>query len=146
MGIDLRAIAAFFFEVYGSPGRGLKRTDRSWRGGVAKQELDSPGYIPRAPRFPIQTRLHYRANGSSTWEVGTAVNISRSGILFEGRQQFEPETMLEMRIILPAEITRGGPVNILCRGPVIRRGLTPPPDPHPVMAMTIDHYRLAPAE
>ncbi len=81
----------------------------------------SPGQpTPRARRFPIQTPLQYRASGSTGWSAGTTLNISRSGVLFRAAGEIELATMLEMRIVFPAEITRAAPANVVCLGRVVR--------------------------
>lgn len=78
-------------------------------------------FEPRAQRFPMRTDIWYRASGRPAWSQGEIVNISRSGILFWAGNEIEPKTRLEMRIVFPADMTGGAPVDVVCWGPVIRK-------------------------
>lgn len=75
----------------------------------------------RAPRFPIQAPLRYRASGDPAWHKGATVNLSRSGVLFSSENEIEPATMMELCIVFPPEITGGVAANVVCMGPVVRR-------------------------
>ena len=55
-----------------------------------------------------------------SWSHGFTVNISRSGVLFRAEEDIVPKTVLEMRIVFPAEITGSQPANVICWGPVVR--------------------------
>ncbi len=104
---------------------------------------DTSQYTVRAPRFPIQTSLQYRQEGESEWHAGVTINISRSGVLFRADKNVMPDAVLEMQIVLPAEVTGEVPARVFCRGPVVR---TAPPDPldnRPVLAAAISRYRFA---
>jgi len=96
----------------------------------------------RAPRFPIQTPLHYRESGRQGWSDGTTVNISFTGVLFRAAKPLDPKTMIEMRILIPAEITGKGPANVVCWGPVVRTVPAGPDDRRPALAASILDYRL----
>lgn len=97
----------------------------------------------RAERFPIRTSLRYRASGESAWSEGTTLNISRSGVFFRAEKEVDLKTVLEMRILFPAEIIGENPANVLCWGPVVR--MVPPESPHglPAVAVAILRYRFA---
>jgi hypothetical protein len=97
---------------------------------------------PRAPRFPIQTTVHYRVSGEHDWHEGTSINISRTGVLFKAEDDLPPQTVLEMRIQFPAELTGDTPTNVVCWGPIIRRGWVEHPDSHPALAALIVRYRF----
>jgi hypothetical protein len=101
--------------------------------------------VPRAHRFPISAPILYRERGESEWNEGTTVNISRSGILFRSSRDLQLKSMLEMRILFPAEITGGAEADVICWGPVVRSGEATPPDPRPCFAAAIVHYQIRPA-
>ena len=98
---------------------------------------------PRARRFPIQTPFEYRPSGDPEWLTGETVNISRSGVLFRAGKKLEPETMLEMHIVFPGEITGGDPVNVHCWGPVVRSDRLHGSESVPALAAAIVKYRFA---
>ncbi len=97
---------------------------------------------PRAERFPIRTPLRYREGGQADWNEGTTVNISRSGVLFSAEKNVEPKTVLELRIMFPAEVIGGVPANVVCWGPVVRTQPNQLPDQRPELAVAIHRYRL----
>ena len=101
------------------------------------------GYQPRAERFPIRTALRYRPSGESAWSEGTTLNISRSGVFFRAEKEVDLKTVLEMRILFPAEVVGEAPANVLCWGPVVRT--VPPESPHglPAVAVSILRHRFA---
>ncbi len=100
------------------------------------------GLKPRAERFPIRTPLRYRESGQTAWSRGTTVNISRSGVLFSAEKELLPKTMLELRILFPAEISAGTPANVICWGPVVRAERPNSPDQQPALAVAIRSYRF----
>jgi hypothetical protein len=117
---------------------------------IQKREVDLPSdprqeeraYAPRAERFPIRTPLRYRESGQAAWSEGTTVNISRSGVLFCAEKKIEPKTLLELRILFPADIVGENPANVICWGPVVR---SEPPKFHnrqPGLAVSILRYRF----
>jgi PilZ domain len=100
-------------------------------------------FRPRAERFPIRTPLRYRGSGESAWSEGTTLNISRSGVFFRAEKEVDLKTVLEMRILFPADVAGETPANVLCWGPVVRT--VPPESPHglPAVAVEILRYRFA---
>ena len=104
------------------------------------------GFRPRAERFPIRTPVRYREGGQSDWSEGTTVNISRSGVFFFAEKEILPRTMLELRILFPAEVIGGNPANVICWGPVVRTEHLRPPDHQPALAVAIRSYRFTRAE
>lgn len=102
-----------------------------------------PNYVDRAPRFPIQTSLHYRQGGEVDWHEGTTVNISRTGILFHPDHDIDLQTVLEMRIIFPTEITGTAPTRVVCWGPVVRSETSTGLEPLPMIAASILRYRFS---
>jgi hypothetical protein len=94
-----------------------------------------PTLKTRPRRFPIQTPLCYRQRGAAEWNETITVNISRSGVLFETARELPVDTLLEMKILFPATITRGEPANVICWGPVVRTESSK-------AAAAIIHYRF----
>src|SRR5260370_215337 len=43
-----------------------------------------PSWVPRARRLKLNLPLRYRVKNLSTWSEGTILNISQSGVLFDG--------------------------------------------------------------
>ncbi len=74
----------------------------------------------RAQRFQLHLPLRYRRLGESTWHVGTTQNISRSGLLFEADETLQPNSQLEINLVLPAEISGLTGTEVVCRGEVVR--------------------------
>ena len=104
---------------------------------------EGTGYTPRAPRFPLQVPLRYRESGMMHWREGETLNISRTGILFRSKQGLPLRSVLEMRIVFPAEIVRSSvPTTIACWGPVVRSQLLEFPETRPAFAATIRGYRF----
>ena len=89
----------------------------------------------RAERFPIRTKVWYRASRRPVWSPGESINISRSGILFRAGKDIEPGTLIEMRILFPADMTGGVPMDVVCTGPVVRQEASS-------MAAAILNYRF----
>jgi hypothetical protein len=98
--------------------------------------------VQRAPRFAIRTPVQFRESGQGTWSEGTTVNISRSGVLFNADNLLERETMLEMRIIFPAEVTGAVPMSVVCWGPVVRKEFALAGQGSSAVAAAIFHYRF----
>lgn len=74
----------------------------------------------RAQRFQLHLPLRYRQLGESQWHVGTTENISRSGMLFHTDDVLQPNSQLEINLVLPAEIAGLSGTEVVCRGEVVR--------------------------
>jgi PAS domain S-box-containing protein len=74
----------------------------------------------RAQRFQLHLPLRYRRLGESQWHVGTTENISRSGLLFRSDDVLQPNSQLEINLVLPAEIAGLSGTEVVCRGEVVR--------------------------
>ena len=74
----------------------------------------------RAQRFQLHLPLRYRRLGEQQWHVGTTENISRSGLLFEADELLQPNSQLEINLVLPAEIAGLSETEVVCRGEVVR--------------------------
>jgi hypothetical protein len=96
----------------------------------------------RARRFAIPMALSYRPHLEKRWYSGQTVNISRSGVLFRAEFPLEPATPVQMRVVFPAEVFQEGPVEVLCRGTVVRVESPSGNESLPSLATTISDYRL----
>ena len=74
----------------------------------------------RAQRFQLHLPLRYRRLGETQWHVGTTENISRSGMLFHTDDVLQPNSQLEINLVLPAEIAGLAGTEVVCRGEVVR--------------------------
>ena len=74
----------------------------------------------RAQRFQLRLPLRYRRLGETEWHVGSTENISRSGMLFHTDDVLEPNSQLEINLVLPAEIAGLSGTEVVCRGEVVR--------------------------
>jgi PAS domain S-box-containing protein len=74
----------------------------------------------RAQRFQLHLPLRYRRLGETEWHVGTTENISRSGLLFQSDDVLQPNSQLEINLVLPAEIAGLAGTEVVCRGEVVR--------------------------
>ena len=74
----------------------------------------------RARRFNLHLPLHYRPLGEKSWRPGTTENISRSGLLFQAQELLLPNALLEISLVLPAEIAGLAATEVICRGEVVR--------------------------
>jgi PAS domain S-box-containing protein len=74
----------------------------------------------RAQRFQLHLPLRYRRLGEAQWHVGKTENISRSGLLFQTDDVLQPNSQLEINLVLPAEIAGLAGTEVVCRGEVVR--------------------------
>jgi len=74
----------------------------------------------RARRFNLHLPLRYRPVGEKTWRPGTTENISRSGLLFRANETLQPNSQLEINLVLPVEIGGIAATEVVCRGEVVR--------------------------
>ena len=74
----------------------------------------------RAKRFQLHLPLRYRRLGEKDWHVGTTENISRSGMLFQADEVLQPNSQLEINLVLPQEIAGLSSTEVVCRGEVVR--------------------------
>ncbi len=79
-----------------------------------------PTWVPRARRLKLNLALRYRVKNLSTWSEGTIVNISQSGVLFQGTTEVPVNALVEMVFEMPEEISGQKNSNVLCQGRVIR--------------------------
>jgi len=74
----------------------------------------------RAQRFQLHLPLRYRRLGETNWHEGKTENISRSGMLFQADEALQPSALLEINLVLPAEIAGLSATEVVCRGEVVR--------------------------
>ncbi len=63
--------------------------------------------------------LHYRCVGWNDWIEGTAVNVSRTGLVFEGEQPIANGSAVEFWLEIPGDHARPA-TRVLCAGTVVR--------------------------
>jgi two-component system cell cycle sensor histidine kinase/response regulator CckA len=74
----------------------------------------------RAQRFQLHLPLKYRRLDEEKWHSGETRNISRSGLLFQAEDPLQPNVILEINLVLPAEIAGLSPTEVICKGEVVR--------------------------
>lgn len=97
----------------------------------------------RAERFPLHMPVLYREPRGGAWFEGKTENISRSGVLFRTESVLNPNTTVEMRVVLPVVIKDEAPCEIRCKGVVVRMEQSNIRGAPPALAVTIQHYRIA---
>ncbi|HMD98294.1 MAG TPA: PilZ domain-containing protein [Terriglobia bacterium] len=107
------------------------------------EQLPTSGFSPRSRRFPIETTIYYRKQGSSHWQQGRTLNISESGVLFGARQAPSPRTAVEMTFSLPVEGRIEAGAQVICHGEIVRNAPGAGSNDLQHVAATIVSYRLA---
>ena len=74
--------------------------------------------VARAHRFVMTLPIRYRTTTTPDWTSGTTLNISTTGVLFEGDTVPPLAQSIEMDLILPQTV--GGGARVLARGAVTR--------------------------
>lgn len=97
--------------------------------------------MSRAQRFQLQLPLKYRRLDEQTWHTGETKNISRSGLLFEAEDVLQPNVVLEINLVLPAEIAGLSPTEVICKGEVVRTE-RPSGERMPALAAKILQYQF----
>jgi len=81
---------------------------------------DTPEHSPRAQRYVVPMSMLYREAGDPTWHEGRTENVSRSGVLFLAEHLIEPDTSIEMVLMIPIEIAGDTAGTAMCHGRIIR--------------------------
>jgi PAS domain S-box-containing protein len=76
--------------------------------------------VSRAQRFQLHLPLKYRRLDEEKWHDGETKNISRSGLLFQAEDLLQPNVILEINLVLPAEIAGLSPTEVICKGEIVR--------------------------
>ncbi len=105
-------------EVLDSERNPLEAAMSSRTGSSVVAERKVPPF--RARRFNLHLPLRYRQLGEQNWRAGTTENISRSGLLFQAQELLHPNALLEISLVLPAEIAGLAATEVICRGEVVR--------------------------
>jgi CheY-like chemotaxis protein len=105
-------------EVLDSERTPLEATMSSRTGSSVVAERKVPPF--RARRFNLHLPLRYRPLGEQNWRAGTTENISRSGLLFQAQELLHPNAILEISLVLPADIAGLAATEVICRGEVVR--------------------------
>jgi hypothetical protein len=79
-----------------------------------------PSWVPRARRLKLNIPLRYRVKSLSTWSEGTILNLSQSGVLFDGPAELPVNALVEMVFEMPEEISGQKNSQVLCQGRIIR--------------------------
>jgi len=96
----------------------------------------------RAPRFPLQLAIRYRAVGNAEWRQGRTENISSSGVLLQGPYTLQPDTAVEFMLALAS--ATGPRTEISCRGRVVRMVEPMNLQKHTGFAVAIEQYDFIP--
>jgi PAS domain S-box-containing protein len=99
--------------------------------------------VSRAKRFNLHIPLKYRLVGERVWSKATTENISRSGLLFRAERIIQPQTQLEINLVLPEEISGLSTAEVICRGEVVRT-IPEPPTMNAALAAKILRYEFPP--
>jgi DNA-binding response OmpR family regulator len=116
----------------------------SARAGIGSEARVLRDRVPRfrAQRFNLHLPLRYRQVGEQGWRQGTTSNISRSGLLFNAEEVLQPNSQLEINLVLPAEIAGLSPTEVICRGEVVRSMSGEGAETSPSLAAKILQYHF----
>ena len=96
----------------------------------------------RAQRFRLQIPLRYRVSSDSEWRKGVTTNISYTGMLFRGEGPAELGAPIEIRLVLPSEMTKQRAAEVVCQGTVTRAERPKGNGEAPIVATRISYYRF----
>jgi hypothetical protein len=134
--------------------RRTERVDRSKAESTAqasstrrsRSHARKPSWVPRARRLRLETPLRYRVKNLGSWYEGVIENLSQSGLLFQGKQRFPENTLVEMVFEMPEEISGQKNSTVLCQGRIIRAKESgkeqPKSDVSPALAASILDYKF----
>jgi hypothetical protein len=98
--------------------------------------------VLRAERYEIGTAIRFRIQGERGWHCGMTENISVTGVLIRASLDLDPNTAIEMKFVLPVELSGESAAEIICRGVIVRSSKCNPPSGAIVIASTITHSRF----
>jgi PAS domain S-box-containing protein len=96
----------------------------------------------RAQRFQLHLPLKYRRLDEQNWHNGETKNISRSGLLFQAEDLLQPNVILEINLVLPAEIAGLSPTEVVCKGEIVRTVASNGEKMPPALAAKILQYHF----
>jgi hypothetical protein len=125
----------------------MRRTERvaatlTEPGSRRRPREKKPSWVPRARRLKLNLPLRYRVKNLSTWSEGTIVNISQSGVLFQGATELPVNALVEMVFEMPEEISGQKNSNVLCQGRIIRSKESHSSDQGSGLAASILDYKF----
>jgi len=97
--------------------------------------------IARDSRFPLAVPMEYRHTREQGWHEGRTINVSGSGVLFEGPQGLQPGAPVELRLSLRG-VASGLAPDFRCTGRIMRVALAAAEPSGSVMAAQFDDYRF----
>ena len=106
----------------------------------------TPGNSRRAQRFAIRAHVRFRRTGETNWCEGNTENISRSGLLFRAEDFLQPKTSVEIRFMLPVEVSKEPAAEVICRGTIVRTMSPTNGQGSHMLAATIADYCFVRAE
>ncbi len=96
----------------------------------------------RSQRYLLSLPLRYRSTGQIEWKAGVIINVSGSGLLFEGELPLHPGIGIEVWFALPQVDRRRAGAQVFASGFVVRCEETTQP---PQTAARMVNPTLAPA-
>jgi PAS domain S-box-containing protein len=108
----------------------------------AARAVPQPAAASRAERFQLRLPLKYRRFDEEKWHAGETRNISRSGVLFQAEDLLQLNVLLEINLVLPAEIAGLSPTEVLCRGQIVRTEMANEGEVPPALAAKILQYHF----
>jgi hypothetical protein len=107
--------------------------------------MNTPRYVPRAPRVSLPSWILYRPTGEVRWREGRIENVSHSGVLFHGSESVDIEMPVEIMLTVPDGVGGGVSGTSIGRGHIVRRG-TERSDARPTLAAAITAWEMLPAD
>jgi len=94
-------------------------------------------------RFPLALPITIRPKKMSRTAAGTTANVSAAGVYIQSSANLEVGSLIEFDITLPPEIVGTRlPVEIVCKGRVVRMESTSKGKKKNGIACVIDHYKF----
>jgi hypothetical protein len=106
------------------------------------QSANERQHVPRAQRFVTELACRYRETGTTVWHKGLTANISVSGVLFHAAKALQPQTAIELAVVLPVAPLDAASVEIRARGSIVRNATSTNPDGSVVLAASIAGYHV----
>ena len=94
----------------------------------------------RALRFEVKVPARFRAVGTSSWQTGTTVNVSETGIFFRVQRVVPPNTDIEILLELPVE--EGEVEFVRCSGRSVRSVPPVRPGAYASLAVVVSEYHI----
>jgi hypothetical protein len=102
----------------------------------------SQAQLERAPRYRLSLPLKFRREGDDEWREGKVENISSTGVLFVAPEPLEPQTVIEIKLVLSIEFGTMAMGEIACNGQIVRASQTESAE-QALIAATLSNYQFA---